>query len=165
MDYEYIQNFKFKTEDGTFFQLNSFEYINKYVQKYPNKYAKPSSEDLLFHTLRDINALKRNQTFVAKYNSNSIVVDKSKLEYYIYIDVFKRYSQFIPYYLGNCDVFINPELFQKYKKYFIADSLLHNSNLQEYFKIKGDLTKLNQDKVKQNITEYFKQVLQNHYVH
>lgn len=165
MDYEYIQNFQFKTEENRIFQLNSFEYINKYVQKYPNKYAQPKPEDLLFHTLRDINALKRNRTFVSKYNSNSIVVDKAKLEYYIYIDVFKRYSQLVPYYLGNCDVFIDQKLFQKYKKYFIADSLLYNPNLQEYFKVKGDLSKLNKDKVKQNIINYFKQVLQNHYVH
>jgi hypothetical protein len=66
--------------------------------------------------MRDINALKRNQTFVQKFNSNTIIIDKSKLDYYIYIDVFKQFSCHVPYYFGNCNVLIDNALFIKYKR-------------------------------------------------
>ena len=72
--------------------------------------------------MRDINALKRNQTFVKNFGFNTIVIDKNKLDYYVYVDVFKRFADKVPYYFGNCDVLIDDSLFQKYKKYFLSDA-------------------------------------------
>ena len=70
--------------------------------------------------MRDINALKRNQTFVKNFGFNTIVIDKNKLDYYVYVDVFKRFADKVPYYFGNCDVLIDDSLFQKYKKIFFV---------------------------------------------
>jgi len=49
--------------------------------------------------MRDINALKRNKTFLKEYQNNAIIVDKNKLDYYVYVDSFKQWSNEIPYFL------------------------------------------------------------------
>ena len=71
-----------------------------------------------FHTLRDINALKRNQTFLPKQGSNTIKIFKENLKYYIYIHFFKTYAKKLPYYFGNLDVFIDNEAFLKISSEF-----------------------------------------------
>ena len=54
--------------------------------------------------------------FCSKYGCNAIIINKNKLEYYVYVDIFKQYSSCIPYYFGNLDVLIDNNLFNKYKK-------------------------------------------------
>ena len=76
--------------------------------------------------MRDINALKRNVTFIENHRSGVIVIDKSKLDYYIYVDVFKRHANRLPYYYGNCDVFIDRALFDEYRDAFVADAVEHH---------------------------------------
>jgi hypothetical protein len=163
-NYNNILNFKFTTTNGKSFKINDFDYINNYVRKYPNKIQKYLQNSILFWTLRDINALKRNQTFVRKYSTNTIIIDRKKLDYYIYIDVLKQFSHHIPYYLGNCDVIINNDLFKKYRKYFILNSLVRHEHLRQYFAAfdfsKTDVIEYS----KQKITEYFKTLLGVHYV-
>ena len=66
-------------------------------------------QEILFYTLRDVNALKRSRTFITERIANAIDVDPQKLAYYCYIDCFKKYAN-APYYLGNFDIpFIKEE--------------------------------------------------------
>lgn len=162
--YEDINRFPFEVVGGCHFSTQDFDTIVKYVKKYPNKHHTPDEESLFFWTMRDINALKRNQTFVQKFSTNTLIIDKNKLEYYIYIDVFKQFSKHIPYYFGNCDVLINNDLFQQYKEYFILEALNRHLYLRQYF-VEFDFSKIELliDSI-QKIQQYFQQLLKEHYV-
>lgn len=85
MNYEYIKNYTFKTMEGNKFALKNYDSIANYVPKYPDQ--KDTRRAIAyFHTLRDINALKRNQTFMLYQNSNSIKVFEDNLNImFIYI--------------------------------------------------------------------------------
>lgn len=107
LSYDEVRDFWFKTTDGTEFSLMGFDYVTDEVDKYPGH--KRFSPEILFYTLRDINALKRSRTFIDGRMANAVDVDPDKLAYYCYIDCFKRYSE-PPYYLGNFNVpFIRSE--------------------------------------------------------
>jgi len=160
MDYDYIFNFKFKTIDNKTFSLKDFDFISNYINKYPLKNIKPDRDDILFWTMRDINALKRNKTFVREFSYNAIIIDKNKLDYYIYVDVFKQFSHLIPYYFGNLDVFIDNEKFKKYKDYFIYECLTRNSFLKEHVKYNGNISL---QEAKDFIINYFKFLTGEHY--
>lgn len=162
MDYDYIKKYKFKTIDNKTFSLNDFDFIPNYLDKYPLKNIFPKKNDLLFWTLRDINALKRNRTFVDDFGYNTVVINKSKLDYYIYVDVFKQFSHLIPYYFGNLDVFINDDLFQKYKNYFIYESLTRNNFLKEHVPHDKNISLR---EAKEKIIQYFKFLIEGHYVY
>lgn len=110
MDYEFIKNYVFKTYEGQKFCLNDFDFIGNYVQKYPN-HNNSQKAVAYFHTLRDINALKRNQTFMQNQSQNSIKVFDENYKYYCYIHHFKTFAKNLPYYFGNLDVFIDNEKF------------------------------------------------------
>ena len=162
MDYDFIRSFQFRTEGGTRFCLSDFDYITSYIKKYPSKQHKPTSDDsLFFWTMRDINALKRNRTFVTNYSSNTIVIDKAKLEYYAYVDVFKRNIQRLPFYFGNCDVPIDDELFKKHKDCFISDAIRHHPYLEKHFHIDEPIEK---ERVETEIETYFRLLLDLHHV-
>ena len=139
MAYSFIRSFHFRVAGKNGFCLDDFDYITGYVDKYPKKNRPPSdeslfssvegdvhrsqnNESLFFWTMRDINALKRNRTFVDRYSANTIVLDKQKLDYYAYVDVFKRNLHRLPFYFGNCDVLIDNDLFKQYKSCFISDT-------------------------------------------
>lgn len=163
MDYNYIENFNFEIDEKNF-SLKDFGTIKNYLKKYPNKYKTPQKDDILFWTMRDINALKRNQTFIQKHSSNAVIIDKNQLDYYIYTDVFKQFSQHIPYYFGNCDVLIDNNLFQQYRKYFILECLSRTSNLRQYFAT-FDFNKIETiEKSRKKIQEYLQKLLGVHYV-
>ena len=130
MSYDFIQNYTFKTYEGQSFRLNNFDFITNYVGKYPNPYDKRVGV-AFFHTLRDINALKRNQTFMSKPNSNSIRVFAENLKYYCYIHHFKQFANRLPYYFGNLDIFINNDEFLKIADLFL--DLNPNPKITEYF--------------------------------
>lgn len=152
MDYNFIRSFRFRVGNKNGFCLDDFDYIAKYVDKYPKKNRSTSDDSLcssvdgdvcrsekdnslFFWTLRDINALKRNRTFVESYSANTIVIDKRKLDYYAYIDVFKRNLHRLPFYFGNCDVLIDHDLFRQYKPCFISDTVRHHPFLKKHFQI------------------------------
>lgn len=122
MPYNEILNTVFKTIDGKTFRID-YDSIKNYISKYPSKYAQPKENDILFFTMRDINALNRSRTFIEEYGPNAIIVDKNKFEYYCYVDVFKRYIEKLPYYYGNIDVFIDNEKFKPIKDVFITNSI------------------------------------------
>ncbi len=130
MDYEFIKSYSFNTDEGKTLRLKDFDFITKYVNKYPNKQSKGKAV-AYFHTLRDINALKRNKTFLSKESPNAIRVFADNLKYYYYIHHFKSFANRLPYYFGNLDVFIDNESFLKSAKDFM--SLESNAKIESYF--------------------------------
>jgi len=156
MEYSFIRSFSFKIGENLRFCLNDFDYIPGYIRKYPSKQQQPIPDDsLFFWTMRDINALRRNRTFVNNYNTNTIVIDKSKLDYYAYVDVFKRNLDRLPFYFGNCDVPIDDDLFKQSKQYFISDTIQHHPFLQKHFQIDP----IEKKQVEVKLDTYFKELL------
>jgi hypothetical protein len=157
MDYDYIQNYQFKVKDDGVFRLKDFDTIVNYVQKYPNKkfLNKNDKPVAKFWTLRDINALKRNRTFIDEDTYNTVYVLMEKLPYYCYIDIFKQYTDRMPYFIGNCDVIIDNEKFDKIKECFIAQSVHTNPILKNKFKFREI------PNAKLKIDNYFKELLGN----
>lgn len=131
LTYNELENKNWKTIEGHEFNIK-INSIKNYISKYPSKYKTPTGNDILFFTMRDINALKRNKTFIKEYCDNAIIVDSSKLALYCYVDVFKDYIDHIPYYLGNCDVFINYDSFIDLKNIFITKSLEKHPFLEKF---------------------------------
>jgi hypothetical protein len=139
MDYDFIQNYTFPVKGGGSFRLSDFDYISNYVQKYPNKreFNKSDKPVAKFWTLRDINALKRNRTFIETDTYNTVYISMDKLPYYCYIDVFKQYADKMPYFIGNCDVIIDHVKFNEIKECFISESVNNNPILGGRFKFKA----------------------------
>jgi hypothetical protein len=155
MTYDYIQNYQFKIKDDGFFRLKDFDTIVNYVQKYPNgKYLNKNDKPVAkFWTLRDINALKRNRTFIDSDTYNTVYILMEKLPYYCYIDVFKQYADRMPYFIGNCDIIIDNEKFNEIKECFIAQSVHTNPVLKNRFKFREI------PNAKLKIENYFKELL------
>ncbi len=155
MTYDHIQNYKFKVKDDGSFCLNDFDTIVNYVQKYPNKkYLNKNDKPVAkFWTLRDINALKRNRTFIDSDTYNTVYVLMEKLPYYCYIDVFKQYADRMPYFIGNCDVIIDNKKFNEIKECFVAQSIHTNPILKNKFKFREI------PNAKLKIEKYFKELL------
>lgn len=135
MSYEFIENFEFKTAENQKFRLKNFDFITNYVGKYPNHNDKREAVTY-FYTLRDINALKRNRTFLEEESQNSIKVFKENLKYYFYIHHFKNHAKFLPYFFGNFDIFIDNDEFLKIENEFlqIQNSPKIDSYFQKLFK-------------------------------
>ena len=179
MEYSFIRSFRFridgkdnkkraapiKPQRGVMsiggFCLSDFDYITGYIDKYPKKKKRPTYNDpLFFWTMRDINALKRNRTFVENYSANTIVIDKRKLDYYAYVDVFKRNLHRLPFYFGNCDVLIDDNLFRQYKPCFISDTVSHHPSLKKHFQINP----IEQKQIESELDTYFKLLFGEHHV-
>lgn len=161
MEYSFIRSFRFRVAGKNDFCLDDFDYIAGYIDKYPKKKHRPRYDDsLFFWTMRDINALKRNRTFVESYSANTIVLDKRKLDYYAYVDVFKRNLHRLPFYFGNCDVLIDNELFREYKPAFISDTVRHHPFLKMHFQIKP----IEKQQVTSELDTYFKLLLGEHQI-
>jgi hypothetical protein len=155
MNYNYIQNYQFEIKDDGNFCLKDFDTIVGYVQKYPNKKFLNKNDNPVakFWTLRDINALKRNRTFIDEDTYNTVYVMTDKLPYYCYIDVFKQYADRMPYFIGNCDVIIDNKKFGEIKECFINQSVHTNPILKNKFRFR----KIPDAKIK--IENYFKELL------
>jgi hypothetical protein len=131
MDFNFIENYNFKTDDGSIFKIANFDFINNYIRKYPNK--KPQEFKAMFYTMRDINALKRSKTFLEKPNTNTIYVQEKDYKYYKYVDVFKKYADRLPYYFGNLDIFIGNDKFLAMSDEFL-DYENNKNSIDDYFK-------------------------------
>lgn len=101
LSYEDINKTWFHTVNGVSFSLSGFDYVTDEIDKYPGK--KRFSPEILFYTMRDINALRRSRTFISERIANAVDVNPEKLAYYCYIDCFKKYAE-VPYYLGNFNI-------------------------------------------------------------
>ncbi len=157
MTYDYIQNYQFKVKDDGLLCLKDFDTIVNYVQKYPNKrYLNKNDKPVAkFWTLRDINALKRNRTFIESDSYNTVYILMENLPYYCYIDVFKQYADKMPYFIGNCDVIIDNKKFNEIKECFIAQSVHTNPILKNRFKFREI------PNAKLKIENYFKELIGN----
>lgn len=154
MSYEYIQDYQFKVKDDGTFRLKDFDTIVNYVQKYPNKkYLNKNDKPVAkFWTLRDINALKRNRTFIDSDTYSTVYILMEELPYYCYIDVFKQYAARMPYFIGNCDIIIDNKKFNEIKECFIAQSVHTNPILKNKFKFREI------PNAKHKIDNYFKEL-------
>lgn len=143
MDYEYIRRYVFKTDDSRNFSMKNYDFINKYIDKYPNKNKINISNAVAkFYTMRDINALKRSRTFIQDDCSNTVYITKNKYSLYCYVDVFKKYIHKLPYYFGNFDVFINYNDFKSIEQEFIdySEKNIRNEKIDKYFsELFGDI--------------------------
>lgn len=98
MTYEYIKSFNFEIlGSDKIFCLNNFHTIDSIVDKYPSK--DKSDTDLQFYTIRDINALRRNTTFLTGRCANGVKVNEDDLYLYGWLDFFKRHFQPKDYFL------------------------------------------------------------------
>ena len=162
MNYDFIKNYSFKTAENNFFKLNSYDTIDNYITKYPNKKHISKDETICyFWTMRDINALKRSRTFVEQESYNTIRIVKEKMHYYCYVDVFKKFISNVPYYFGNSNVMLDYSKYQNIKSDITKYSINTNSILKQKFKIKN----FNLSYTKNKIRNYFKELLKEHYVH
>lgn len=137
MDFNFICNWSFKVIEGKSFKLNDFDFIAKYIDKYPNKNRVNSKHKVaMFYTLRDINALRRSKTFIEKENTNTVYVTQDKYSLYCYVDVFKQVVKHVPYYLGNCDILIDFKKFKALESAFIqaSETKTLTPDIREYFK-------------------------------
>lgn len=136
LKYEDILTMDFKTIDNRKFNLK-YDNIKNYIAKYPIKSrVYDPNKDILFFTMRDINALNRSKTFLENWSANAIIVDPTKLAYYCYVDIFKDYIKKLPYYYGNCDVFINHKDFFAIKDIFVTKSVEKHPWLKQKFNYK-----------------------------
>lgn len=161
-EYEHVRQFQFEVADQPSFKLGAYDTIANYVRKYPQPANQSKSDDLFFWPLRDLNALRRNQTFVKRYSPNVIVVDRSRLEYYVYVDVIKQFATHIPYYFGNCDIPIDDDLFQASKGHFIDHAIARHPHLQRYF-FNSPTDNKHVEVASVNIREYLRTLLGDHY--
>lgn len=165
MDHDFIRSFRFRTKDEAHFRLDDFDYISRYIDKYPGRRnrAPASREPLFFWTMRDINALKRNRTFVRNPGSQTIEIDEKKLDYYAYVDVFKRNIHRLPFYFGNCDVMIDDESFRRHRDWFARDAVNRHPFLKKHLRttLAPDAAEV---EVRKKIDEYFHRLLGEHHV-
>lgn len=118
---ELVKNHTFRTLEGADFRLADFDSIANYLDKYPNK-NRVKTKVAMFYTLRDINALRRSRTFLARDTANAVYVAPEKYGLYCYVDAFKKILPHVPYYLGNCDVPIDFAKFRALEAEFIKSS-------------------------------------------
>ena len=120
LSYDDVRQMNFTTVEGKSFSLGQFRYVSEFVRKYPSRSCAPT--DIMFYTLRDINALRRCRTFLAKPTTNAVQVTPEQLPYYCYIDCFKDYIDKVPYYLGNFDIPIDLKQFNRCRDAVVAVS-------------------------------------------
>ena len=135
MNYDNVRNYSFKVKGYKTFRLSNFDTIADYVQKYPNKrlFDKPKNPVENFWTSCNINALKRNRTFIDQDTHGTVYISTEQLPYYCYIDIFKQYADQMPYFIGNCDVIIDIDKFEKIKDCFVTQSVQTNPILKDKF--------------------------------
>lgn len=126
LTYEDILEHQFKTVEGDTFTLGGFDYVTDLVKKYPHKIR--YEKEILFYTMRDINALNRSRTFLKDRIANAIDVNPKELAYYCYIDCFKRYAK-VPYWMGNFNVPFDKKNFGEIAKDVIADACYHHQDV------------------------------------
>ena len=135
MTYDHIKNFKFEILNSQEkFCLNKFLTIDGIVSKYPLKEAK-KDEDLKFYTIRDINALKRNKSFLVGFSNNGIKVSLDELYKYAWLDYFK--NNFNPkkmFIYGNLSPLYSQEIeTESVQKELISYVLMNNEVVNKYY--------------------------------
>lgn len=149
MSFDYIQNFEFTIlNSNKVFSLNKYTLIDGWVNKYPNKKTK-QPEDLQFYTLRDINALRRNKTFLTGDVANGVTVNIDTLYKYAWLDFFK--NNFEPN-----NLFIYGNLSPLYSDEIEADDI--KRDLISYIYNNNEIVKnyINENNLSQTIFDFYK---------
>ncbi len=126
ISYDDVRNMKFQTTTGDTFSINGFDYVSDHIEKYPHK--RRYKQEILFYTLRDINALHRSRTFLNERTSNAVDVDPEKLPYYCYVDCFKRHAK-TPYWMGNFNIPFLEKEFDDISEIAAADAKFHHPEI------------------------------------
>jgi len=132
--FQYIQNFRFEILNSKkSFILSNFKTVDTWISKYPTK--NKADDDLQFYTIRDINALKRNKTFLVGKCNNGIKVTIDSLYKYAWLDYFKNNfvtkSHFI---IGNISPLFHASLDDKeVKKELVSYILKTNDVVRNYY--------------------------------
>ena len=126
LSYDDVCRMMFQTVEGKVFSLADFDYVADFIQKYPHK--ERYEPEILFYTLRDINALKRSRTFVKERCAGAVDVNPEKISYYCYLDCFKRYAN-VPYYMGTFNVPFDRETFPEIEEAVFAVSKFHHPEI------------------------------------
>ena len=134
MTYEDICNFKFDIyQKEQKFCLNNFCTIDGKVEKYPTKNKKET--DLQFYTLRDMNALRRNKSFLTGNCSNGIKVTKDNLYQYAWLDYLKNnFNSDNMFLYGNLSPLYPEVIDEELKKSLIGYVLNENQVVASWFK-------------------------------
>lgn len=122
------------------FILNNYKTIDNWVTKYPTK--NKDSKKIKFYTLRDINALSRNKTFIDKEISNSVDIELNDLYKYAWIDYFK--NNFKPknmYLYANLSPLIFDDINDDNIKKILISYVYNNNEILKNFIIKNNLDK------------------------
>jgi len=149
--YNDIIKWRFKTLENQIFSVSDFDYVCKYIPKYPSRHLVPSKYK--FYTMRDINALKRSRTFIMDDTDNTIFIPPEKLHYYCYIDIFKDIITQLPYYFGNMDVPFDKEGFERIKDDFLTLSIAKHPEIFADCFVVPDNEKI--DRANLNVSIYF----------
>lgn len=136
MTFDNVINYPFPVfgSDKTF-KISSFKTIDGIVNKYPTKDKKDT--DLQFYTIRDINALKRNKTFLVGKCTNGIKVNKEDLYLYAWLDLFKNNFDAgeYQYLFGNLSPLLSDKVFdQGFKDKLLAYIIKENSVVNAFYK-------------------------------
>lgn len=160
--YSSIVGRKFKTLEGAEFSISDFDYVGRYISKYPARYNNSviKSDRFKFYTMRDINALKRSRTFIEEDTANTIYINPEKLHYYCYVDAFKDIAGKLPYYLGNFDVMIDRPAFEEIKEDFLYLSIKKHTHVLG--KIYPDLTSQQVAYAQERVYTYFAVLFKNY---
>ena len=148
MTYEYISNFNFEILGSLkTFSINNFNTIDGIIDKYPTK--DKLETDLQFYTIRDINALRRNKTFLTGKCSNGIKVTQENLYLYGWLDYFKINFNPNDYFLyGNLSPLLPSIYLDKKFKDEIEKYIINENNIVKDYAIQHNwniVSKLNQD--------------------
>ena len=150
MNYDYIYNFNFSVfRSDESFCLNRFLTIDGIISKYPKK---GSLNEVQFYTLRDINSLKRNASFVKGPISNGVDVTVENLYQYAWLLFFKE--NFNPatnmFLYGNLSPLYSKEIEKQNIKNILvtyaynSNSIVHNGfNIRQLESAYGTVSKNN----------------------
>ncbi len=155
------RQFRFSVGDLQF-AADDFQYLDSLLCKYPRARRTDDLDGVQFYTMRDINALRRNRTFLFApfaQGAQSVPVARAQLDYYIYADVFKHFARHVPYYFGNCGVMIDAARYQNVRRYFVADAVRRHPLLRRYVADKTIAASAGDEKIK----KYFRNLLGKHY--
>lgn len=133
MNFNYIENFEFSIyQHKNTFKLNNISTIDKKVNKYPKKNC---HKGLQFYTMRDINALMRNASFVDGEISNGVEVSLDNLYQYGWILYFK--NNFKPesnkYLYGNLSPLYPCNISDEFKNKSAYYAFNNNSIVRKYY--------------------------------
>lgn len=151
---------RFHTLEGASFSLADFDYVCRYITKYPARFSRrPSREAYRFYTMRDINALKRSRTFIREDTDNTIHINPDKLPYYCYVDIFKDFANELPYYFGNLDVMLDHTEFTKIQDDFVLLSAIKHPGV---FPVHMAHDRKRYLAARENVRVYFAQLFASH---